>query len=345
MLKLLNLLVLMYFFSPNLAIAQNPNWAAMFRRGLAQRNLDSRSFSADQQITRAELAVILDQAFPFAPLRNPAIAFEDVGNNFWAAAAIQNSYRKGFWRGVTNKFRPQTFLTRQEVMVALAHGLNLPSPPNSQNYLSSLFADANALSPSAIAPVAALTKKNMVVNYPNIQQLNPRRLITKAELSAILYQALVYSGQLPAIGSPYIVNGNLLVPQAAITHLRVNLSRRQVVAYKGNQRFKTYPLGVGKAGWETPVGNYRVKQIIRNPDWKNPFTGDVIRANEANNPLAGFWIGFWTNGKEWSGFHGTHQRDSVGKASSHGCLRMLREDIGAIFDLVTTETLVEIRRS
>lgn len=340
------------------------HWAKIFIQGLADRNLiNSSDFTPDRQITRAEFAVILDRSFPFQPTVRTAIAFNDVPANYWAVEAIKSAYSKGFVVGNLGLFRPNEYIKRSEAMVAIANGLGVSrnalvssSSQTSQILdpkilLFSMYTDAGSIPDSAIAAIAALTDKQIVVNYPNVRALNPQRFITKAELSALVYQSLVYTRQLPKISSSFIPSPSTRIFNATdfaskefITHLRVNLSKRLVVAYRGNKRLKAYPLGVGRSGWETPSGTYRAVQIIRNPDWKNPFTGDVIKANDPDNPLGGYWIGFWTNGKDWSGFHATLQRDSVGKASSHGCLRMYKEDIKAIFAMVTPATIVEISR-
>jgi lipoprotein-anchoring transpeptidase ErfK/SrfK len=340
---------------PYLKVIQN-HWAKIFIQGLAQRNLVSKSqdFQPDQRVARTEFAIIADRAFPFQPTVRQAIAFSDVPADFWAAPAIQSAYMKGF-SGNNNlsAFRPNELMRRSEAMVAIANGLGLPRNPklDPKVFLFSMYTDAALIPEAAIAPIAALTDKQIIVNYPNVRQLNPNGLITRAELSALIYQSLVHTGQLPKISSNFIpsptnplFNATNLVGTEIITHLKVNLRRRQVVAYQGPKKLNTYPIGVGRAGWDTPSGNFQVKQIIRNPDWKNPFTGDVIKASDRDNPLGGYWIGFWTNGKDWSGFHATSQRDSVGKASSHGCLRMYKEDIKAIFAKVTPATIVEISR-
>jgi len=336
------------------------HWAKSFIQALADRNLITKSpnFQPDQKVTRAEFAVILDRSFPFQPVVRSAIAFSDIPSNFWAALAIQGAYTKGFMTGDTSTFRPNEYMKRSQVMGAIANGLGVPrnlgknlTSSDPKLFLASMYTDANLIPAWAIAPIAALTDKQIIVNYPNVRQLNPNGFITRAELSALIYQSLVHTGQLTKISSNFIAtpatslfNANDFTAKKLITHLKVNLKRREVVAYQGTKKLKTYPLGVGRAGWETPSGSYLVKQIIRNPDWKNPFTGDVIKANDSDNPLNGYWIGFWTNGKDWSGFHGTAQRDSVGKASSHGCLRMYKEDIKAIFAQVTPATIVEISR-
>jgi len=90
------------------------------------------------------------------------------------------------------------------------------------------------------------------------------------------------------------------------------------------------------------VGVHRVQQLIERPAWKNPFTGDVIKGGDPDNPLGERWIGFWTNGKDWSGFHGTPNRASVGQAVSHGCIRMYNEDIIELFSMVSQQTVVRV---
>ncbi|MEO0406908.1 MAG: L,D-transpeptidase [Cyanobacteria bacterium P01_A01_bin.135] len=115
--------------------------------------------------------------------------------------------------------------------------------------------------------------------------------------------------------------------------LVLRLSDRRVYLYRGETVEVSYPVAVGKAGWETPVGSYEVMTMIENPSWENPFTGDVIPAGP-NNPLGQRWIGFWTDGNNFIGFHGTPNEGSVGRAASHGCVRMYNRDIQELFTLV-----------
>jgi len=56
--------------------------------------------------------------------------------------------------------------------------------------------------------VAAATENRLVVNYPNVQFLNPNQTATRAEVAAFIYQSLVRSGQANAISSSYIVGQN-----------------------------------------------------------------------------------------------------------------------------------------
>ncbi|BCX12460.1 MAG: hypothetical protein KatS3mg067_1398 [Thermosynechococcus sp.] len=116
--------------------------------------------------------------------------------------------------------------------------------------------------------------------------------------------------------------------------LEISLSRRQLTLYQGHTPLRRYPVAVGRPGWETPIGQFQVRQMIRNPAWKNPFTGVVIAGGHPQNPLGRRWIGFWSDGTDWIGLHGTPNPDSIGHAVSHGCVRMYNRDIEELFEKV-----------
>lgn len=121
--------------------------------------------------------------------------------------------------------------------------------------------------------------------------------------------------------------------------LLLKLNERRVYVYQGDRAIGSYPVAVGKKGWETPKGNYQVIQMIRDPSWKSPWTGKVVPAGP-NNPIGIRWIGFWTDGKNTIGFHGTPNEGSVGQAVSHGCVRMFNRDIQQLFEQVAVGTPV-----
>ncbi|MDE5115063.1 MAG: L,D-transpeptidase, partial [Trichodesmium sp. St15_bin1_1] len=54
------------------------------------------------------------------------------------------------------------------------------------------------------------------------------------------------------------------------------------------------------------------------------------------------WIGFWTDGKDTIGFHGTPTVQSIGSAASHGCVRMYNEDVINLFQKVQVGTQVVV---
>lgn len=125
------------------------------------------------------------------------------------------------------------------------------------------------------------------------------------------------------------------------TRLVIKLRDRRVYVYQGDLLQASYPIAVGKAGWETPKGNYTVIQMLRDPAWEHPWTGKVIPPGP-DNPLGARWIGFWTDGHNFIGFHGTPNEELVGQAVSHGCIRMRNRDILALYGQVEIGTPVTV---
>ena len=118
-----------------------------------------------------------------------------------------------------------------------------------------------------------------------------------------------------------------------------------------------YPVAIGRPGWDTPVGQFSVIERVRDPVWVHPATGQRVPPGPGN-PLGSRWIGFFEdctprrgfNGQSnlvvkscaSAGFHGTSQRSSVGRAVSHGCVRLLEEHIRELFELVELGTPVTV---
>ena len=128
-----------------------------------------------------------------------------------------------------------------------------------------------------------------------------------------------------------------------LVRLEISRSQHRVALYRGTRLVKRYPVAVGRAGWETPLGEFHIFQMVQDPDWKHPLTGKVFRAGERGNELGHYWIGFWTNGKICAGFHGTPHPETVGKSASHGCIRMYEKDIEDLFAQIDLGTPVTVR--
>lgn len=196
---------------------QSNYWARGFIEALAQRNIISGfpdgSFRPDAPVTRAEFAAMIRQAFNKAPVRS-AINFVDVPSNYWAYGAIQEAYTTEFLSGYTgNVFNPGQNIPRAQVLVALASGLNYSTTASVDNTLQ-IYSDGLAIPDYARNRIAAATERQMVVNYPNVQVLNPNRAATRAEVAAFIYQSLVSTGDVVALSSPYLV-GQVSAPQPA----------------------------------------------------------------------------------------------------------------------------------
>ncbi|NEO33847.1 MAG: L,D-transpeptidase [Symploca sp. SIO3C6] len=128
---------------------------------------------------------------------------------------------------------------------------------------------------------------------------------------------------------------------ASEQHLVISLNKRRVYVYQDKKLQHSYPVAVGKAGWETPQGNYKVIDMQPEPVWEHPWTGEIILPGP-NNPLGARWIGFWTDGVNLIGFHGTPNEKLVGRAVSHGCIRMRNQDILALYAQVNIGTPVTV---
>jgi len=182
------------------------HWAAPFIRGLASQGLisgfEDGRFQPDGNMTRAQYAALLVSTFNPLPER-PPIDFRDVPSTHWAAAAIQQTYRGRLLSGnVDGTFRPEQNILRIEVILSLVNGLELPPGDVA---LVERYGDREAIPAMARPAVASATVHGLVVNYPALSQLNPMQAATRADVSAMVYQALVYWGRNPAIASPYIV--------------------------------------------------------------------------------------------------------------------------------------------
>ena len=190
-------------------------WAQTFIQELASRDIikgfPDGGFRPNDPVTRAQFAAMLSKAVTKAPIRG-GVTFVDVASSYWAASAIQTSYTTGFMSGYPgNVFEPTQNIPRVQVLVSLANGLNYSASQAPETILQT-YADASGIPNYARNSVAAATENRLVVNYPNVQFLNPNQTATRAEVAAFIYQSLVRSGQANAIASPYIVGQTTTTP-------------------------------------------------------------------------------------------------------------------------------------
>jgi lipoprotein-anchoring transpeptidase ErfK/SrfK len=155
--------------------------------------------------------------------------------------------------------------------------------------------------------------------------------------------ALAQSQPVPTPNAPLPATTATVSPQnkALATKLVLVLGERRVYAYQEDKVLASFPVAIGKKGWETPTGNFQVIQMTKDPVWENPWNGKKVPAS-LNGPIGIRWIGFWSDGKNTIGFHGTPKKHEhlLGKAVSHGCVRMRNPDVVALFELVQPGTPV-----
>ncbi len=189
------------------------HWAEAFIKGLVQRGVISGfpdgTFKPEAPLNRAQYAAMISQAFEL-PRNQPAIAFVDVPQGFWAFPQIQEASQMGFISGFPDKsFRPSQNLTRVQAIISLVGGLGLTG--GTLDVLS-YYSDRAQIPSYATEKVATGTQRRIVVNYPNVRQVEPMRDITRAEVAALVYQALVAVNQAAAIASAFIVNASANAP-------------------------------------------------------------------------------------------------------------------------------------
>ena len=117
----------------------------------------------------------------------------------------------------------------------------------------------------------------------------------------------------------------------------VSIPDRKLVLIRGAQILKIYDVAVGKDSTPSPTGDFKIANRIPNPTWYGP--GKIVGPGK-ENPLGTRWMGLGYRGY---GIHGTNMPGSIGKAASHGCIRMRRNDIEELFSLVDVGTTVELR--
>lgn len=119
----------------------------------------------------------------------------------------------------------------------------------------------------------------------------------------------------------------------------ISKSRRMLYLFDGKKLFKAYPVGIGKQG-RTPTGSFNTGGKRKNPDWYSP--NGRIAYGKPGNVLGTRWIRLNPNGKtsrpiSGLGIHGTWAPDSIGKAESNGCLRLLNKDVEELFAIIPNE--------
>ncbi|MEG4585074.1 L,D-transpeptidase [Microcoleus sp. MOSTC5] len=183
-----------------------------------------------------------------------------------------------------------------------------------------------------------------------LQQQATAELMPNSSYSAIAAESVKSDRKLPNLGAPELpplgepfrhIPQEPKPPVTPIEEVRLvlKLRERRVYLYRQDKVQASFPVAVGKGGWETPTGNFKVIQMIKDPVWQNPWTGELIPAGP-DNPLGSRWMGFWTDGKNVIGFHGTPNPESIGGAASHGCVRMFDKDAQALFEKVAVGTPV-----
>ncbi len=144
------------------------------------------------------------------------------------------------------------------------------------------------------------------------------------------------------------LSGGRVVTAETLDHLlgsiRIDLSERKLYLYGGGGApVKTYRVAVGMPAYPTPTGRFRVINKEVDPTWNPPDSpwavGQDPVAPGPGNPLGTRWMGLNSPG---IGIHGTYASSSIGRAASHGCIRMLIHEAEDLYGRIFVGTPVEI---
>jgi L,D-transpeptidase ErfK/SrfK len=162
---------------------------------------------------------------------------------------------------------------------------------------------------------------------------------------------------LPGAGTKIVIPGRHLLPPGPRNGIVVNLPEHRLYYFRKLKHglpteVITYPVGIGKMDWRTPLGLTHVSQKERNPVWTPPesirkehaLAGDPIPARVPSgpkNPLGLFAMRLAVGDGTYL-IHGTNNPIAVGMPVTHGCVRMYPDDVAALFPLVPVGTPVRL---
>jgi len=124
-------------------------------------------------------------------------------------------------------------------------------------------------------------------------------------------------------------------------HAIVHLATFTMDIYLQNTFVRSFKVGIGQPGMETPTGLWRVKKDGKKikPQWRHPETNQIITAEHPDYELGSRWIGIEgidenTKNRYGFGIHGTKEPETIGEASSRGCIRLHNGNAIFVYDLL-----------
>ena len=160
---------------------------------------------------------------------------------------------------------------------------------------------------------------------------------------------------MPNDGELVQLPSRFILPNAARKGIVLNIPEMRLYFYPPHKKGEpdkviTYPLGIGRQGWDTPYKQTHIIGKKKHPDWRPPESirqehedaGDplpeVVKAGP-DNPLGEHALRL---GLPAYLIHGTNKPWGIGMRVSHGCIRLYPEDIAELFEKVKVGTAVNI---
>jgi L,D-transpeptidase ErfK/SrfK len=149
---------------------------------------------------------------------------------------------------------------------------------------------------------------------------------------------------LPKQGTRLVVPTARLLPSGEREGIVVNLGDLRLYWFEAGKPTRSYPIGIAKDGYATPLGDTVVKSKREKPEWT---PGPSARRDGypelvppgPDNPLGDYalYLG-------WPSYliHGTNDPRGVGRHSSRGCIRLYPDDIAELYARVAPGTPVRV---
>lgn len=152
----------------------------------------------------------------------------------------------------------------------------------------------------------------------------------------------------PGNGTFMILPKMHLLPEAPRKGVVINLSEMRLYYFQKNGEIKTFPIGVGREGFSTPLGTTNVVSKTQNPTWRP--TDRMLREDPTlkafygpgdDNPLGPYalYLG-WPQYR----IHGTNKPWGIGRRVSSGCIRMYNANAEYLYQNVPVGTSVTVIR-
>lgn len=160
---------------------------------------------------------------------------------------------------------------------------------------------------------------------------------------------------LPGIGTEVLLPTQYVLPDTARAGIVLNIANKRLFYYPPATAGElpvvyTFPIGIGRVGWETPTGVTTVTDKARDPNWYVPWSVRKEHA-AAGNPLPAVVppgpdnpLGRYVLKLDMPGYliHGTNQPYGVGMRVSHGCVRLYPENIEYLYPEIGRGERVQI---
>ena len=152
---------------------------------------------------------------------------------------------------------------------------------------------------------------------------------------------------LPGEGTPVVLPTQYVLPRDLREGIVLNIATKRLFYFPAGAdgeppQVYSYPIGIGRVGWETPLGETTIVAKAKDPSWWVPASVRKEHA-EMGDPLPRVVppgpdnpLGHRVLKLDMPGYliHGTNQPYGVGMRVSHGCVRLYPENIEFLYNLV-----------